>query len=403
MTRYRLLAGLLACGAVACGNSVTTPFEEPAGNAAPNNGGDPSTAPPASDDGPSTETPGETPGDAGPNLPSDPDGPVTPPITTRSKANIFFSGHSLIDNPMPDFVAAIAEAQGDTNDWEQQNVLGSPIRVRTRGGNANGSGWDGYSDGKNRDGDGMNVLGELASPSRLAAGERYDTLVITERHDPLDTMQWENTLGYLRDYHDRLTDASPAARTRFYQCWPDIDKDDPTRWTAYVRAELAVWECAASKLNRGLGQSEITVIPAAVVLARVVEEALAGRVPGVSGSTSTRMNAIFTDNVHLTEVGAYAMGAAIYASVYGKSPVGADASNGLSAATTAALEAIAWDVVASYPASERSERDLAACRTTVARDVCPEYYAIRGRDGTCDYWTSSDSPLRWPDDSIPIR
>jgi hypothetical protein len=59
--------------------------------------------------------------------------------TTIARARIFFSGHSLLDNPMPDYVESIAKSQGKDLLWNQQNIIGSPLRVRTWG---NGN-WEG--------------------------------------------------------------------------------------------------------------------------------------------------------------------------------------------------------------------------------------------------------------------
>jgi hypothetical protein len=92
-------------------------------------------------------------------------------LAPRSSARTFFSGHSLLDNPLPDFVAGIAEAEGQSVHWNQQIVIGSPIRVRTWG----SGDWSGYRQGKNRSGSDMDVVTELRSPRTLGAGERYDT------------------------------------------------------------------------------------------------------------------------------------------------------------------------------------------------------------------------------------
>src|SRR4029453_6786222 len=82
--------------------------------------------------------------------------------------------------PTPEPLALIARSRGDDYAYEEQNQFGTTIAARTRGGNA--TGWDGYRIGRNRQGEKMDVVAELRAPTRLpAAGERYDTLVITER------------------------------------------------------------------------------------------------------------------------------------------------------------------------------------------------------------------------------
>lgn len=332
-----------------------------------------------------------------------------PAYGERSSANILFSGHSLMDNPIPDWTVAIAAARGDSVGWEQQIVIGSPIATRTKGdGAAPGSPpWNGYEKGKNKEGQSRttSLLGELASPTRLGDGESYDTLIITERHDPLDTIEWENTVGFLRHYHDRITDHSDEGRTLFYQVWPDIDKANPGAWIDYVRLELAVWECIAEKANLSLEAESrtksVAVIPGAVVLARFLEEAFAGNIPGVSGSEQEILDDVFSDNVHLAALGQYVIASALYSAAYGKSPAGAHAGSGLGADTMEAIEALAWDEVSGYFETGYPEgRPLSECRTLVQNEVCPAYYPFRGRTSTCDFWGGSDSPFQFPDDDF---
>lgn len=398
MHAVRITAQLCAllCCLGACSNSVDGP-EAPGERDATQNAPDDTSPPPASNDDD--------------EAPSDPEEPIDeePGPTTgyprRTKNNLLFSGHSLIDNPIPDFAVAIAEARGDTVDWEQQNIPGSTIRARTEGQSA--SDWNGYRQGKNRDGSDMNLEREIASPAQLASGERYDTLVITERHGPLDTIEWERTFTALYDYHRVMTNASSTARTLFYQCWPNMNINDPTPWIENAEQELHIWECTASKLNHALvaeGKAPaITVVPMSIVIARVLRAALAGEIPGVTGSQMQRLRAIISDDVHTTRLGAYALGAGVYAAAYGASPVGALASDEFSDDAMRAVEQIAWEVISTYPAAERSMRDLSECRTAIANQSCPAYNEIWGRDWRCSYWGEEDGHFSWPDTSFTTR
>jgi hypothetical protein len=351
-------------------------------------------------------------GDAG-RSPTGPDGATSdagsvaanPPFAPRDRANVLFSGHSLLDNPIPDWVEAIARAKGDALGWEQQIIIGSPLRVRTRGNDTSATGYPGYALGKNKRGENRNLLAELAAPSALDGG-RYDTLLVTERHDPLNTVQWENSAGYLRHYHDRLLEHEPSARTYFYQCWPDIDKTAPAAWIAYQRTELTLWECIASKVNLSLDAAgkpaRVRVIPGAVALAELVDRAYAGSVPGL-GSGAAALDAIFTDDVHLAAPGAYLIAAVHYASVFGKSPVGAHASPSLSPDTAEAIEKIAWSVISTHV--DGSTRSMEACRSAIADVVCPAYYAIRALSAPgagCSAFAGSASPFVFPDPALPL-
>jgi hypothetical protein len=321
-------------------------------------------------------------------------------VVPHSRANVLFSGHSLLDNPMPDWVELIADSRGGKLGWEEQIVLGSPIRVRTRGDDAKSSGWFGYSMGKNRSGSGLDLLAELAQPRRLAAGEKYDTLLIAERADSLLAIQWENTVGYLRSFHERLAAQNPNVRTLLYQVWPQIDANQPEQWLRFVRQELFAWECVAATVNAGLEASgrkaAVSIVPGGLALAALLEAPGGAGVPGAPRS-SQRVAAIFSDNAHLNPLGIYLVAALHYAAIFGKTPVGAAAPPELADAAAPHLQRIAWEVFTRY--RERGTpwaHPLEQCREQVARSFCPAYFEYHKRPGNvagCRDWAGADSPF----------
>ena len=96
------------------------------------------------------------------------------------------------------------------------------------------------------------MLRELQHPTQLTTGEKYRRLLITQRTDLIGTLKWEGTVGYLRQFHDRLVENDPLAGSLLYQVWPEIDKNDPMAWLSYLRGELFVWECVAAKVKQTL-------------------------------------------------------------------------------------------------------------------------------------------------------
>lgn len=317
------------------------------------------------------------------------------------RLSVFFSGHSLLDNPLPDWVELIAQSRGKSMGWQQQIVLGSPIRVRTKGDDPDSASWPGYELGKSKSGGRIDVLRELRQPTELRAGETYERLLITERSDLLGAIRWEDTPGYLRHYHDRLVEnAGSNAASLLYQCWPAIDRQAARVWIEYVRQELFGWECVAAKVNQTLRaegrQDRVTVIPGGVALAALVERALEGNVPGISGSPRERLDAIFSDDAHLTSLGVYLLAAVHYAALFGESPGGAAGPAEVPRAALSALQEIAWEVVSSHRASALAP-SLAECRERFAKQLCPAYQRFRGREDEvrgCGSWASEDSPLR---------
>jgi hypothetical protein len=304
--------------------------------------------------------------------------------TERASARLFISGHSLTDNPLGEHVVAIAGSLGGSSAarYNQQIVIGSPIRVRTD----QPAGWAGYRLGKNRDGSNMNVIGELRSPATLGPGERYDTLVIAERHDLLGSLEWENTVRYLRHFHERLLAGNPQGRTYFYETWFDIsNRADPRAWIAHERAASQAWQCVAARVNHSLAAEgrpdRITSLPAGAALVDLVEKATQGTVAGVTGaSVNDTVNRLLSDNVHLTPMGVYYMALVTYSAVYQRSPVGAWVPAGIGSTAGRSLQEHAWAFVSNFYANVRAP-NLDSCRTDVAQSFCQAYWGYRGQPG----------------------
>jgi hypothetical protein len=238
------------------------------------------------------------------------------------------SGHSLTERGIVTGLEAVARSQGASLVWNEQNILGSPIRARARGLTLDDPAFPGYSRGRNRTTTNMNVVAEFLSP-QTTGGRRYDTLVLAERHDIVNTLIWEDTVRYARHYQDRLVAGNAAAKGYLYHAWLGInDKNDPWAWVRYERSVARAWQCAAARVNLSLaaqGRSDrMHYLPAGVALADLVDQAARGSVAGISaGSAAATVDRLFTDALHLSPLGDYYLSLVTYASLYRRSPVGA--------------------------------------------------------------------------------
>ena len=284
---------------------------------------------------------------------------------------------------MPDDAQAIASSLGRGTSWNQQNYLGSPIRVRTRGFNYDDATFSGYRSGKNREGSNMDVVGELRAPKTVSA--RYDTLVLTERHDIASAIQYEDTVRYARHFHERLVEGNSGATTYLYHSWLDTDRSNPAAWIAYERAAAPVWQCVASRINTSLASEgrgdRMHYLPAGLALTNLVERATQGYLDGVSGSSvPDTMGRIFLDNVHLTRLGTYYMSLVTYASVFKSSPVGAWAPAELGGSTARSLQELAWSSVSSYYANPANP-STDSCKALMRDSFCATYYSFTRNPG----------------------
>lgn len=323
---------------------------------------------------------GSDPGD--PSEPGNMGGPAPRETgSTRDRVTFFVSGHSLTDDPLADFVVQIAGSHGLAAEYNQQIIVGSPIRVRTRGYAA--AGWSGYREGKNRaGGTGLDVVAELRSPRTVS--RPYDALVLTERHDLMSVLEWEDTVRFARHLHDRLEEGNPSSTTYLYSAWLGLrNLDDPAAWIRYERAASPVWECVASRIQTSLDaegrSSRVTTIPIGGALAELVERALAGRVRSLAAS-STRgtLRRIFSDDVHLTTEGAYFAAAFVFSHLFGRTPQGATAPREVNPELAGELEAIAWELAQRSLASG-ARPTLPACRAMMRDTFCREFWTYTGQ------------------------
>ena len=270
---------------------------------------------------------------------------MTPAMNAQPPQRLFYSGHSLLDEPLPRDVAAIAASLGTPlQHWERDTPSGSSMRERVAAG---------------------------AWPR-----DAIDTLIVTEQHTLIGNLVWNDTEGQLRRLHQRLIAANPRGRTWFYASWLNLDdKTDPRRWIAYERAASPLWQCVATRINASLAaearSDRVEFLPAAALLAALVERVMQGGVEGVS------MAALLRDDVHLSALGSYFMSLVVYATLFERSPVGASIPEEVQADAARVLQRVAWELVQ----QEQARREVLSpglCRERTRAFV--ETYAAYVRD-----------------------
>jgi hypothetical protein len=297
----------------------------------------------------------------------------------------FYSGHSLSEG-VPEVVEQIARSLGNRLDFETQSMGYSLLRQRTKGEVPSASEWPGYRAGSNRGGAGLNVAEELRQPRRLAPGDKYDVLVVTERHDLPAIARKERTAFYLTDMAKHLLAGKPDAEVLLYHSWLHLDPDAPWPWIDYERAVLPMWECIASRANLDLPARgdvpRVRVLPGGGALAELAAALWDSKVPGVAAKTpGERVRLLFSDNVHMSETGRYFIALVHYAVLFGRNPEGATIPTSLTPETGRYMQTLAWQYAVSYGqrANAAVRRDMATCRALMQNQVCPAYAAFQSK------------------------
>ena len=114
-----------------------------------------------------------------------------------------------------------------------------------------------------------------------------------------------------------------------------------------------MWECIASRANLDLPARgdvpRVRVLPGGSALAGLAGALWDGKVPGVAArAPEARVRLLFSDNVHMSDVGRYYMALVHYAVLFGRSPEGAGIPKPLSSKLGRYMQTLAWQFVTTY-------------------------------------------------------
>lgn len=270
----------------------------------------------------------------------------------QSESRVVFVGHSLLNYDMAEIVKGLAESKGLLIRRAAQSNVGTNIANNWR--QCRRSAYPG-----------QNPWWELACDAIDAGTDRgpYDTLVVTQVNNPIiNPANPSNPGSTPEDYNlflQLFLSRNPSGRAFFYTQWEGLGSQwhRGADWTSKIAEELAFFERLVQRIEEISRSShgrnvDVNLIPANVALRDLIIAAESGRFPGI---TSRRQ--LFTDDVHVTPLGAYYIACVIYSSIYQQSPVGATGRTvgrwgaeitNLPPEMARSLQLFAWDVVSRY-------------------------------------------------------
>ncbi|KPQ07646.1 MAG: hypothetical protein HLUCCA12_04420 [Rhodobacteraceae bacterium HLUCCA12] len=161
----------------------------------------------------------------------------------------------------------------------------------------------------------------------------FDVMVQTERVALSGTRPWHNSdeeaLRWARHGWENGADGQ-GAEVLLYATWVSLDTGpghdthgDPDRdlpWRERLDREFAGWEAIMAQVNanRPEGAPPMRMIPATLVMAEVHDAIEAGEAP--AGLSDIRQ--LFTDDIHLSPMGAWLVALTHYAVIYARDPRG---------------------------------------------------------------------------------
>ncbi|PHS19507.1 MAG: hypothetical protein COA86_04285 [Kangiella sp.] len=219
-----------------------------------------------------------------------------PPLITgaRDDANVFYLGHSLMDNPLPELIAQSATSLGQTNTFDHQNLVGGNLTSQ----------WDML----------FNPSGDFRVS--LSTGN-YDTFVMIEANAVQDHITWSDTYGVALQFYDFAMGSHANMQVYLYEGWQEYTRAD---WRAELTTDWPHWTGIADSVNSARsGSRPVLMIPGGQALGHLYDAIAAG-----TADSLTDISEVFEDAVHLNPTGKYYMAMVHYATIYKRSPVGAE-------------------------------------------------------------------------------
>lgn len=248
---------------------------------------------------------------------------------------IYHLGHSLVGRDMP---AMLQQLAGADHGYASQLGWGTSIAQHLAG-PAQVQGFDTENDHPHH----LPLQDALADPS-------FDILVMTESVDLRDAIIYQNSPDAVARLVSAARAANPALGIALYETWHSLDQGD---WLGRIAGDRArMWEPALLAPAVQAGGVPVRVIPAGTVMAALVGELEA------EGTTGFTRRDLFSDDIHLNDIGAYLVALTHYASLYGRSPEGlphqlrrADGSpaDAPSPELAARMQRVVWQVVSGSP------------------------------------------------------
>jgi hypothetical protein len=236
--------------------------------------------------------------------------------TFGQKINAFYIGHSLSDQ-IPDMVKSLSnDHESNIFNWAYQWIPGAPLRWQWQRKTAND-----YNPNP------PYYIAFFDSVSGLASG-KFNTLVLTESV-PRSIGRWgiEETYQYADSFLTYAYQFNPNLKVYIYEVWHCLLSGTPTAcdydtdanpWRQRLTDDLPMWQSVADTLNKRFSpEQKIEIIPAGQALARLYDSIQAGVIPDVPD-----IETLFSDNIHLTDIGKYFVACVHFSTFHRTSPLG---------------------------------------------------------------------------------
>lgn len=264
----------------------------------------------------------------------------------------FYIGHSLSDQ-IPDMVQSLSDDHSTVNfSWVYQSIPGAPLRWQ----------WD-RKDANDYTPNPPHYYGFYDAAGGLPIGD-FDVLVLTESV-PRYPLIIDETYEYADSFYRYAVLHNPDLRVYLYEDWHCLLSGTPTGcsydvesnpWRQRLEDDLPMWESVVDTLNARFNPATpVCLIPVGQGLAALYDSIQVDAIPDVNV-----IEDLFSDDIHMTDIGKYYVACIHFAMIHETSPVGLTHQLQVwwggdfdppSPALALKFQEMAWETVINYPRS----------------------------------------------------
>ena len=264
----------------------------------------------------------------------------------------FYIGHSLSDQ-IPDMVQSLSDDHSTVNfSWVYQSIPGAPLRWQ----------WD-RKDANDYTPNPPHYYGFYDAAGGLPIGD-FDVLVLTESV-PRYPLIIDETYEYADSFYRYAVLHNPDLRVYLYEDWHCLLSGTPTGcsydvesnpWRQRLEDDLPMWDSVVDTLNARFNPATpVCLIPVGQGLAALYDSIQVDAIPDVNV-----IEDLFSDDIHMTDIGKYYVACIHFAMIHETSPVGLTHQLQVwwggdfdppSPALALKFQEMAWETVINYPRS----------------------------------------------------
>ena len=254
----------------------------------------------------------------------------------------FWLGHSLIGHDIPFLVGEIAASLGKSYTRQYQITNGAPLKCN----------WQNCGTLQ-----GVNARDYLP-------GSNINTFVMTEAVPLQNHLDWSQTYEYAQLYYELAQQSQTGAEVYLYETWHCItsgtdiecpwDGNTHIPWRERLTQDLSKWQGIIAAVKQNHPNARLQLVPAGQAMAAMHDAIANGEIPGFSS-----IDQLFSDDIHLNDLGAYYISLVHFATLYRQSPQRAVHQNiynperwytyqAPTLAQAQKMQALAWQVVSAF-------------------------------------------------------